>query len=187
VNEQHQIQISKFLSKYLRHEPEALGLELQPGGWVFVEELLAACNRSGMPLTREQLEEVVQNNDKQRFSLDEGETRIRANQGHSTPVDLQLEPGEPPAVLYHGTPEKFSAAVDREGLKKMERHHVHLSPDEATALKLGARRGRPVVYVVDAAAMRRDGHTFYRSENGVWLVDRVPPEYLHRVPRAGAR
>ncbi len=173
--------MSKFLSYHLRHRPGELGLELAPGGWVPVEVLLAASARKGFPIAREELEEVVARNDKRRFAFDESGKSIRARQGHSTPVNLGLEPVEPPSALYHGTPEKSLPAVLREGLKKMRRHHVHLSPDGETARRVGARRGRPVVLEVDACTMRRDGHDFYLSENGVWLVERVPSRYLKRV------
>jgi putative RNA 2'-phosphotransferase len=172
------VTVSKFLSKHLRHQPEALGLTLESGGWVGVADLLAACNRARFPITRDELLEVIANNDKQRFSLDDTGNRIRANQGHSTPVDLQLEPATPPDVLYHGTPTKTVPVVLRDGLERMARHHVHLSRTPEDARKVGARRGKPVVLVVDAAAMSRDGITFFCSANGVWLVDSVPPRYL---------
>jgi len=172
------VKISKYLSKHLRHQPERLGLELQPGGWVSVDDLLVACARQNFPLTRAELCDVVARNDKQRYSLDTTETLIRANQGHSVAVDLQLAPVEPPAVLYHGTNDVVVAAIMREGIRKMTRQHVHLSGDPTTATTVGRRHGRPVVLRVDAATMRRDGHVFYRSDNGVWLVDHVPPEYL---------
>jgi putative RNA 2'-phosphotransferase len=175
------VKISKYLSKHLRHEPERLGLTLLPGGWVEVEALLDACAASRFPVSWPELLEVVRTSDKQRFSFDPTETLIRANQGHSTPVDLQLEPVPLPDVLYHGTAEHHLEAILAEGLKKMSRHHVHLSRDVATATKVGARHGKPLVLVVDAAAMTRKGILFYCSANGVWLVDSVPPEYL-RVP-----
>jgi len=173
-----EVRISKFLSKHLRHAPEAIGLTLAPGGWVSVSDLLEACARAGVRLSREQLEEVVRNNSKQRFAFDETGQRIRANQGHSVEVDLELQPVEPPAVLYHGTGHRTEEVIRREGLRKMRRHHVHLSPDVETATRVGARHGRPVVFQVDAARMHADGHLFFRSENGVWLVDEVAPEYL---------
>jgi putative RNA 2'-phosphotransferase len=175
------VKISKYLSKHLRHEPERLGLELAPGGWVRVEDLIAACARNSFPLTREQLEEVVAGNDKQRFSFDPTRTLIRANQGHSTAVDLHLEPATPPALLYHGTGAQHVETIRREGLKRMARHHVHLSIDVPTAIKVGARHGKPVVLEVDAAAMHAAGYSFYVSANGVWLTDTVPPEYLRPV------
>src|SRR5262249_10558885 len=163
-----------YLSKHLRHEPERLSLELAPGGWVPVEELLAACAQDRFPITRHELLEVVANNDKQRFAFDPTGTLIRANQGHSTSVDLRLEPAEPPSLLYHGTGAGNVHAITCEGLRKMARHHVHLSMDVPTATRVGGRHGKPVVFEVDAAAMRRAGHTFYVSANGVWLTDAVP-------------
>ena len=181
MDDARQVRISKFLSKHLRHEPQRLGLELEPGGWVSVRDLLAACNARNMSLSRAELDEVVRRNNKQRFSFDESGARIRANQGHSVEVDLQLEPVTPPAVLYHGTPERSAEAVSTGGLEKMSRHHVHLSADVATAKAVGARRGRPVLFEVDAAAMHEAGCVFYRSANGVWLVDHVPPRYLRRI------
>jgi putative RNA 2'-phosphotransferase len=175
------VKISKYLSKHLRHEPERLGLELAPGGWVRIDDLLAACARNRFPITREQLEDVVATSDKQRFSFDSTGTLIRANQGHSTSVDLQLEPAVPPPLLYHGTGAPFVDAIQSDGLKKMARHHVHLSIDVPTATKVGARHGKPVVFEVDAAAMHQAGHVFYVSANGVWLTDVVPPEYLRTI------
>src|SRR5262249_36133833 len=162
----------------LRHDPEGLGLELEPGGWVPVAALLAGCAGRGFALTREELAEVVSSSEKQRFAFDPSGTRIRANQGHSAPVDLQLEPTPPPDVLYHGTAASNLDAIRAEGLSRMARHHVHLSGDADTARKVGQRHGPPVVLVIDAAAMARDGFTFYRAANGVWLTDRVPPQYL---------
>lgn len=182
MEESQLIRISKFLSKHLRHEPESLGITLEPGGWVSLDVLLRAAAAHGMPLTRAELEEVVARNDKQRFAFDETGLRIRANQGHSVPVDLQLEPATPPDTLYHGTSENAVSAIRRDGLQKMQRNHVHLSADMATALRVGRRHGRPIVYLVDAAAMVGDGFLFYRAENGVWLVDNVPPKYLRELP-----
>jgi putative RNA 2'-phosphotransferase len=173
--------LSKYLSRYLRHQPEELGLELAPGGWAPVDALLSASARRGFPISREELEEVVARNDKKRFAFDRSGTMIRAQQGHSAPVDLGLEPAEPSPTLYHGTPERNLPAILNHGLRKMSRHHVHLSPDRKTAATVGRRRGRPVVMVVDARAMRRDGWEFYRSSNGVWLVEHVPPRYLSRL------
>ncbi|CAA9422567.1 MAG: RNA:NAD 2'-phosphotransferase [uncultured Rubrobacteraceae bacterium] len=175
------VRVSKYLSKYLRHRPEELGLVLMPGGWVEVDALLAASVRRGFPIGRDELEEVVARNDKKRFAFDESGALIRAQQGHSASVDLELEPATPPATLYHGTPERNLTGILQSGLLKMRRHHVHLSPDEATARVVGARRGRPVVLAVDTGEMHRDGHAFYRSGNGVWLVEHVPPRYLSRL------
>ena len=175
------IKISKYLSKHLRHQPERLGIKLAPGGWVPVDELLAACARNQFPISREELNEVVANNDKKRFSFDSTGTSIRANQGHSVEVDLQLEPVVPPDVLYHGTAQGSVEAILQTGLSKISRHHVHLSRDIATAKAVGARHGKPVVFAVDAAAMYQAGYTFYCSDNGVWLVEYVPPEYLQKL------
>lgn len=170
--------ISKYLSRHLRHAPQRLGLTLAPGGWVDVDQLVAACARDGLMLWRSTLEEVVHTSDKQRFSFDATGTRIRANQGHSVPVDLELEATAPPDVLFHGTGASSVPAILRDGLRKMRRHHVHLSADKETARRVGARHGAPVVLVVDAARMHAEGIPFYRSENGVWLVDAVPARFL---------
>src|SRR5438093_795248 len=165
------VRISKYLSLHLRHQPERLGLNLEDGGWVDVGTLLAAGESDGFRLTRAELEEVVVRNDKQRFSFDETGTRIRANHGHSVEVDLQLEPAVPPPLLYHGTPERSVAAILRNGLQKMKRQHVHLSTTLDEARKVGARRGHPVIVVIDAAGMHGDGFRFFRSTSGIWLTD----------------
>ncbi|GGS84706.1 putative RNA 2'-phosphotransferase [Streptomyces toxytricini] len=167
------------MSKHLRHQPERIGLRLDPQGWAEIDDLLAAAAAHGFPVTRAELDHVVAANDKQRFAVDG--TRIRANQGHTVPVDLALPEAEPPAHLYHGTVAAALDAIRTEGLRPMARHHVHLSPDRETATRVGARRGRPVVIGVDAAAMRAAGHVFRISANGVWLVDAVPPQFL-RLP-----
>ncbi len=178
MDDQRRVKISKYLSKHLRHQPERLGLSLEPGGWVAVDALLAACQRHRFAVSRAELQEVVARCDKQRFAFDDSGSRIRANQGHSTEVDLQLEAAVPPDVLYHGTGAATLPLIVGDGLRKMARHHVHLSADAATAHKVGQRHGTPVVLTIDTAAMHRDGHVFYRSANGVWLVDSVPVEFL---------
>ncbi|MBE9119189.1 RNA 2'-phosphotransferase [Lusitaniella coriacea LEGE 07157] len=175
------VKVSKYLSKHLRHQPERLGLQLQPGGWVTVDDLLEACRKQEFRLTRVELEEVVAKNDKKRFSFDETGSLIRANQGHSVEVDLQLEPTVPPDVLYHGTGKQSVSLILKSGLKKMSRHHVHLSEEIKTAKRVGARHGYPVIFEVNAVAMYGEGFIFYCSENNVWLVDRVPPEYLKKL------
>lgn len=169
---------SKFLSLVLRHRPDVIGISLDTEGWMPVEDLLAACAQHGRAISREQLDAVVRTNDKQRFGFSADGSWIRANQGHSLPVDLGLAPEEPPDLLYHGTVQHFLESIRRDGLTKGNRHHVHLSPDIQTATKVGQRRGRPVVLVIEAGRMFRDGHTFFRSENGVWLTDAVPTEYI---------
>ncbi|UOQ51661.1 RNA 2'-phosphotransferase [Hymenobacter cellulosivorans] len=173
--------LSKFLSLHLRHQPQELGLTLAEGGWVSVEELLAGCARRGRPITRAELADVVADNDKQRFAFDATGTRIRAQQGHSVTVDLQLPPALPPALLFHGTVAAALPAIRQEGLQKRQRHHVHLSPDEATARRVGQRRGQPLILAIDAAAMQQAGFVFYESGNGVWLTDQVPPQYLREL------
>lgn len=179
--DKHLVTVSKYLAKHLRHSPQALGLTLAPGGWVNVDELLEAANHHGFRLTYDELLECVESNDKQRFALDPSGDLIRANQGHSVDVDLQLEKRTPPGVLYHGTVERFLESILATGLNRGKRHHVHLSADLATARKVGARRGQPVILSVDAQRMHGDGHAFYVSANGVWLTDHVPVRYLSRM------
>ncbi|TXS36844.1 RNA 2'-phosphotransferase [Streptomyces sp. OR43] len=179
MDDRRTVKVSKYLSKHLRHQPERIGLTLDANGWVAIDELLRAVGRHHFPLTRAELDHVVESNDKQRFAI-EGD-RIRASQGHTIEVDLDLPPAEPPAYLYHGTVARSLDAIRGEGLRPMNRTHVHLSPDRATATRVGARRGRPVVLSVDAGAMHRAGHVFYLSANGVWLSAAVPPEFL-RLP-----
>ncbi len=172
------VKLSKDLSKHLRHRPERRGLVLEPGGWVPVDVLLSAYARAGVALTRGELEEVVARNDKQRFAFDADRQRIRASQGHSVPVDLALAPDIPPPVLFHGTARGSVEAILRDGLKAMGRHDVHLSADPASARRVGARHGSPVVLDVDAAALHAEGHVFRRAANGVWLIPAVPPRRL---------
>ncbi|GGH62145.1 putative RNA 2'-phosphotransferase [Filimonas zeae] len=169
---------SKFLSLVLRHKPETIGLQLDENGWANVDELITKCAATGRIYTPEDLDEIVATNDKKRFAYSEDKRRIRANQGHSIMVELNLPVTEPPEWLYHGTPEKFVAAIRAEGLRKMERQHVHLSGDRETAHKVGSRRGRPVILPVHSGQMHRDGYVFYLSDNGVWLTDHVPTDYI---------
>ena len=178
MDEKRLVKLSKYLSRHLRHQPEALGLTLEPGGWVAVDALLAAIRLAEVELSRAELQEIVARNNKRRFSFDETGQRIRANQGHSVDVDLQLTPATPPDRLYHGTSKATLGPILREGLRKMRRHHVHLSSDVETALRVGGRHGAPVVLLVDAAAMVGDGYQFFRSDNGVWLTECVPVQYL---------
>ena len=176
------VSTSKFLSLVLRHRPDRIGLALDAQGWASVDDLIGRANAAGQSLTRELLWRVVAESEKQRFALSPDGARIRANQGHSVAVDLALEEQQPPETLYHGTVERFLAAIKREGLRRGARHHVHLSADRDTALAVGGRRGAPILLVVAAGAMWRDGQRFYRSANGVWLTDAVPPGYLSRAP-----
>ena len=179
--EKRLVTVSKYLAKHLRHAPHELGLTLRPGGWVPVDDLLAAAGRHGFPITYDELVGVVEAGDKRRFAFDVSGELVRANQGHSVEVDLQLEPAEPPEVLYHGTVGRFLPAILAEGLVRGNRHHVHLSRDVETARKVGARRGKPVILAVEAGRMHRDGHAFFVSANGVWLTDAVPPGYLSQA------
>lgn len=172
------IRISRFLSWVLRHAPHEVGLRLDPAGWVEVEAVLGACRARGMALDRAGLAALVASSDKQRFALSPDGDRIRAVQGHSVPVELGHPEREPPPRLYHGTVARFLASIEREGLRPGQRHHVHLSADEATAAAVGRRRGRPVVLTVNAAAMQAAGHRFFLSPNGVWLTETVPPRFV---------
>ncbi len=174
------VRTSKFLSLILRHKPEAVGLTLSEGGWVAVDALLEALARNGRPLTRKQLGDVVANNDKKRFAFDTSGERIRAVQGHSQDVDLGYVPSLPPGTLYHGTVERFLDSIFQKGLVSGSRRHVHLSHDVATARIVGKRRGKPVILVVASAEMHEEGHIFFRADNGVWLTDHVPAEFLVR-------
>src|SRR5262249_29693794 len=172
------VETSKFLSLVLRHRPEAIGMTLDDEGWIDVDVLLAAAARHGRSISRDQLADVVATNDKQRFSFSPDGRSIRANQGHSIDVDLALAPLEPPELLYHGTVERFIPSIREKGLIRGQRHHVHLSGDRETAARVGQRRGKPVVLIVESGRMHRAGHQFFRSANGVWLTDTVPPEFL---------
>ena len=178
MNEKKLVKISKYLSKHLRHQPERLGLILENGGWVKIEDLLKACAKNNFPLTFEELRQVVEQNDKQRFSFDEIGAKIRANQGHSVEVDLQLKSAIPPAQLFHGTAERNVRMIQEHGLLKMARHHVHLSIDTETARRVGMRYGKPVIFEIDTSAMLENGFEFFVSANGVWLVETVPPKFL---------
>lgn len=178
MNEKSLVKISKYLSKHLRHQPERLGLILEDGGWVKIQDLLKACARNNFPVSLEELREVVEKNDKRRFSFDASGEKIRANQGHSVEIDLQLKSQIPLAKLFHGTAARNVPMILEHGLLKMARHHVHLSADIETARKVGARHGKPVIFEIDTATMTAAGFEFFVSENGVWLVDEVPPKFL---------
>ena len=178
MNDQSIIRTSKLLSLVLRHRPEVIGIELDPGGWANVDELIAAAQQYGKPIDREKIIRAVVENDKQRFTLSDDGHRIRANQGHSVQVDLNLKTIEPPAILFHGTVAKFLDSIRQQGLIRGKRQHVHLSADEETANKVGSRRGKPVILRVASGKMCSDGHLFYLSANGVWLTDVVPATYL---------
>lgn len=175
------VRISKTLSYWLRHQPDAAGLMLDAQGWTAVDDILVALGRDAHPIDIDTLLALVEQSDKQRFELSPDLQRIRARQGHSVSVDLALAPMQPPETLYHGTVDRFLAAILSEGLRKMRRHHVHLSQDIQTAERVGARRGKPVLLAIDAAGMHADGHSFFVTENQVWLTDAVPALYLRRI------
>ncbi|MFV8751858.1 alpha/beta fold hydrolase [Nannocystaceae bacterium ST9] len=177
--------LGKLLAWLLRHAPEAIDLRLDPAGWVAIDELLAALARHGRDVSFATLEREVASDDKQRFTISTDRLRIRAAQGHSIPIDLGLEPIEPPERLFHGTPSRFVAAIRERGLDRGKRHHVHLSGDPATAVSVGRRRGRPVVFEIAARVMHAAGHRFYRSDNGVWLTDFVPARFLGLAGEVG--
>lgn len=172
------IKLGRFLSLVLRHEPQAAGISLDEHGWADVRALLSGVAHTGRSIDMETLERIVRENNKQRYAFNEDHTKIRANQGHSLQVDVELTALPPPRYLFHGTATQFQAKIQREGIQKMSRQYVHLSKDIETAAAFGRRHGAPVVIRIDAEAMARDGITFYRSENGVWLCDAVLPKYF---------
>jgi putative RNA 2'-phosphotransferase len=173
---------SKFMSLILRHDPGAAGVGLDANGWAVVDEMLAGMARKGFPITRQVLDEIVAEDSKGRYTISDDGLRIRANQGHSIAVDVELEELRPPDVLFHGTASRFAEPIRRDGLKPMSRQHVHLSLNEPTALSVGRRHGKPVIFRIDAKRMADAGIKFYRSANGVWLVGAVPAEYLTELP-----
>lgn len=178
MKEEQKNNTSKLLSLVLRHKPETIGLTLDAAGWVDVRELLDALGTNKTPLSKAELEELVLTNSKQRFAFNDDHTKIRASQGHSIEVGLGIAAQEPPEYLYHGTVAKFIDAIKSEGLKKMSRQHVHLSMDVATAEQVAMRRGKPVILKVKSRDMHRQGMPFYLSDNGVWLTDAVPADYI---------
>lgn len=174
--------LSKFLSLILRHKPETVGITLDENGWADVGELLQKINKGGRTIDFETLEKIVRENDKQRFSFNDDKTKIRANQGHSIQVDVELEKKIPPEFLYHGTIERNSNSIETNGILKGSRLYVHLSADIETAQKVATRRkGSPIIYKISALAMHEDGYIFYQSKNGVWLTEFVPPKYFSRI------
>lgn len=175
-------ELSRYMCLILRHHPEVIGITLDEHGWADVEELIAGiAEKKNKNFNREMLEEIVRTDDKQRYAFSEDRTKIRANQGHSIPVDVELEKKEPPEILYHGTGEKYVESIDATGLISKNRLYVHLSGDVETAENVGKRHGAPVIYRVHSGRMHRDGYEFFLSRNGVWLTKRVPVEYLEKV------
>ena len=178
MNKNKLTELSRFLSYVLRHKPDAIGLNMQSDGWVYVEELLAKMSANGKDITLDVLEMIVHQDDKQRYSFNLDKTQIRANQGHSIEIDLNLEPVDPPEHLYHGTTSRNLDSIKENGLLKQQRHHVHLSENTDTAKRVGARYGKPVILTILSSEMVKAGHTFYCSDNNVWLTDTVPPKFI---------
>ncbi len=176
--EQQLKHISKLISLVLRHKPETIGLQLDENGWADVQELIEKINESGTAVNEATINLVVETNDKKRFAFNEDKTRIRANQGHSIEVELNLKAVQPPDILYHGTTERFLDSILKTGLTKQQRQHVHLSELITTAKAVGSRHGKPVIVNINAKAMATAGCLFYLSDNNVWLVDSVPVEYI---------
>lgn len=167
------------MSLVLRHKPETIGITLSESGWVDVDEFLQQINASEKSLSREELELVVRDNDKQRFQFSDDGLQIRASQGHSVDVDLGHKAAVPPELLHHGTPTQFVSSIKREGLTKQKRHHVHLHADADLATSVGQRRGKPVLLRIEAKRMSDAGYDFFVTHNDVWLTDHVPPEFIH--------
>ena len=170
--------LSVFISLILRHKPETIGIQLDEHGWANVDELISGISSTGRKIDMEILEEIVRADNKQRYSFNENKTLIRANQGHSIPVDVELKEQQPPQILYHGTASRFLDSIMQEGLKPMSRLYVHLSSDMETAMKVGKRHGEPVVLKINSEEMCNDGIKFYLSENGVWLAKSVAKKYI---------
>ncbi|WP_428655333.1 RNA 2'-phosphotransferase [Runella sp.] len=173
-----EVKISKFLSLVLRHNPALIGLKLDANGWASITDLLDKMKAKGHRISPEDLKHLVDTNSKKRFAFSDDFEKIRANQGHSVEVDLGYEKQMPPTVLFHGTAEKNVDLILKDGIKKMNRHHVHLSQDMTTARKVGMRHGKPVILNADAKGMAQRGFDFYLSNNGVWLTDFVPAEFI---------
>lgn len=180
MNEQQKKKISKFLSLILRHQPEIINLTLDKNGWANVDELKEKCSKNNMDFTLEELDEVVETNDKKRFIFNEDKTKIRANQGHSIDIDLALKTQQPPEFLYHGTAQNNVDSILEKGIEKRSRQHVHLSLDKETATKVGMRHGKPVILTIRTGKMYEDGVLFYLSENKVWLTDFIESKYISR-------
>jgi len=168
--------ISKYLSYILRHKPESIGIKLNKNGWCSIDELIEKTTE--FELTKPHLKLVVKNNNKQRFTFNLNGTMIRANQGHSIDIDLDLKPQTPPKRLFHGTAIKSLKSIKKKGLTKQNRQYVHLSESMSIAWDVGCRHGKPVILFIACDKMIKDGYKFYKSKNGVWLVDRVPTKYI---------
>ena len=173
-----QTRISKFLSLVLRHNPGKIGIQLDPAGWTEIDTLIDALAENGLSISRQELDDVVYNSDKKRFPYSDDGQYIRANYGHSIPIDLQYEPRKPPEILFHGTARRFIDSIRHEGLTAQKRQYVHLSKDEPTAVQVGQRHGKPVILQIISGEMFQDGYKFYQSDSGIWLTKKVPIDYI---------
>lgn len=178
---ENDVRTGRFLSLVLRHKPETIGLKLDKNGWADVNELLLCFNRSGKFIDFTTLERIVNENNKHRYSFNDDKTKIRANQGHSIPVDVELKETKPPKILYHGTASRFIESIRNTGIQKSGRLYVHLSSDYTTAVNVGKRHGNPVVLTIESEKMHNDGYKFFLSENNVWLCDEVPVKYIQNI------
>jgi len=178
MNEKKIISVSKFMSRILRHDPESVGIILDENGWADTNALISGMNKANKKVTLDDLKVVVENNNKQRFKFSDDFSKIRANQGHSVQVNVEMNETVPPDILYHGTATRFLASIKTDGLLPQKRLQVHLSADKETAIKVGGRHGKPVVLTINVAKMHEDGFVFYLSENGVWLTSAVPSSYI---------
>ena len=173
--------LGRFMSYVLRHHPEAAELTLDGEGWADVDKLMEGMTKAGRPIDRETLERIVRENNKKRYTLSEDGRRIRANQGHSVDVHIEMEKRTPPERLYHGTADRFLDSIKEQGIRRMARQYVHLSPDVPTAVNVGSRHGKPVVLAIDTAQMAADGFDFFISANGVWQSEDIPWRYVSEV------
>ena len=178
MNEKEKVSLSKFMSRILRHEPEKIGITLDEHGWADTNALIKGMNKANRKVTLEGMMEIVASSDKQRFKFSDDYSKIRANQGHSVNVRVEMDVAVPPDILYHGTATRFLASIKDHGLISKNRLHVHLSSDKETAIKVGRRHGTPVVLTINSYKMHEDGFVFYLSDNGVWLTSAVPPSYI---------
>ena len=173
--------LSRYMSLILRHKPEVIEITLDEHGWASVNDLICGIEKNNPGFNMDILEQIVRTDSKQRYSFNDDKSLIRANQGHSVNVDVELKEKEPPEYLYHGTGEKYVKSINQDGLIPKSRLYVHLSKDIKTAENVGKRHGKEVVYRINSGQMYRDGYKFYLSENGVWLIKEVPVKYLEMV------
>jgi len=178
MNDKDKIAVSRFMSLILRHQPQRIGLTLDPHGWADTDSLIEGINNAGYNISLEDIKDIVATNNKQRFKFSDDHSKIRANQGHSINVDVELKESAPPDFLYHGTASRFLESIQKDGIKARSRLYVHLSADKQTAVNVGKRHGTPVVLTVSSSSMYTDGFKFYLSDNNVWLTDFVPVKYI---------